>query len=141
LREILRVELSLYGAACVSLKGEPVELPPKLASALTLVFHELATNAAKHGALKLPEGCVSIGWQLESSSLRIKWSESGGPPVTAPKRGGFGTGLFRRALDPFHGTIETRFEPAGLSCAIHVDVPPASSTVHAAVHSIPALSA
>jgi two-component sensor histidine kinase len=141
LHELLRVELSFYGNACVSLKGEPVELPPKLAAALTLVFHELATNAAKYGALKLSEGHVSIGWQLESSSLRIEWGESGGPPVTAPKRSGFGTGLFRRALDPFHSKIDMRFEPAGLRCEIHLEVPPACPTVHAATHSIPALSA
>ena len=90
LHELLRVELSLYGNACVALKGQPVELPAKVAAALTLVFHELATNAAKYGAFKLPEGRVSIGWQLESSSLRVEWSEGGGPPVTAPKRSGFG---------------------------------------------------
>jgi two-component sensor histidine kinase len=141
LHEILRVELSLYGNACVSLKGEPVGLPPKLAAALTLVFHELATNAAKYGALKLPEGRVSIAWQLESSSLRLEWRESGGPPVAPPTRSGFGTGLFRRALDPFHGRIDTRFEPAGLRCEIQLEVPRASPTAHAAAHSVPALSA
>jgi two-component sensor histidine kinase len=125
LHAILRVELSLYGDACVALKGEPVELPPKLAAALTLVFHELATNAAKYGALKLPEGRVSIGWRLESGSLAIEWTESGGPPVTAPRRSGFGTALFRRSLDPFHGIIATRFEPAGLRCEIQLEIPAA----------------
>ena len=96
---------------------------PSYAATLTLIFHELATNAAKHGALKLPGGKVSISWSLDADTLRIAWNESGGPPVSAPQRRGFGTGLFRRALDPFHGTISTAFEPAGIRCEIRLDIP------------------
>jgi hypothetical protein len=98
-------------------------LPAKQAASLTLIFHELATNAAKHGALKLPDGEVSIGWRLDSDTLRIEWSEHGGPPVRPPQRRGFGTGLFRRALDPFNGTIATTFQPSGIRCEICLDLP------------------
>jgi two-component sensor histidine kinase len=123
IRDILAVELSHYGEARITAEGDRIQLPAKHAATLTLIFHELATNAAKHGALKSPQGEVSIRWRLESGALRIAWSERGGPPVTAPQRRGFGTGLFRRALDPFHGTVSTSFEPAGIRCEICLDIP------------------
>ena len=123
IREILRAELSCFDTARISAKGDRVQLPAKQAATLTLIFHELATNAAKHGALKLPNGHVTICWRLETGALRVEWIESGGPPVSPPQRQGFGTRLFRRALDPFHGTIETRFEPTGIRCEICLDVP------------------
>jgi two-component sensor histidine kinase len=123
IRDILRVELSLYGPTSVSMSGDHVQLPPKLAGTLLLVIHELATNAAKHGAFKLPNGHVTIGWHIENNRLRMEWIEAGGPPVSSPKKSDFGTNLFRRALDPFHGTIRTRFEPTGIQCAISLDIP------------------
>jgi two-component sensor histidine kinase len=124
LHEILRVELSLYGQARWSARGDPLQLPPRLAATLTLVVHELATNAVKYGAFKLPGGEVSIRWRLESRTLGIEWRENGGPFVNKPERSGFGTRLFRRALDPFHGAIVTKFEPTGLRCTIRLEIPP-----------------
>jgi two-component sensor histidine kinase len=123
LHDILRVELSLYGEARFSTKGDPIRLPPRLAAMLTLVVHELSTNAAKYGALKLPGGLVSIDWRREAQTLRMEWIESGGPPVSRPERSGFGTRLFRRALDPFRGTVDMRFEPPGLRCELRFDIP------------------
>ncbi len=123
IREILSAELAHYSETRVTAEGEHVQLPAKLAATLTLIVHELATNAAKYGALKLHNGQVSISWRIEANILRIEWSESGGPPVSPPRRHGFGTALFRRALDPFHGTISTRFEPAGIRCEISIDLP------------------
>jgi two-component sensor histidine kinase len=128
IREILSAELSHYGETRILAKGDHVELPAKHAAALTLILHELATNAAKHGALKLPDGQVSIGWRLESNTLEIEWTEKGGPPVSPPQRCGFGTGLFRRALDPFNGTIATSFEPMGIQCEICLDLPDGKKT-------------
>lgn len=137
IREILTAELSHVATARISAKGDRVQLPARYAATLTLIFHELATNAAKHGALKLPNGRVTICWRLEAGALRIDWLESGGPPVNPPRRHGFGTGLFRRALDPFHGTIETRFEPAGIRCEICLDLPGVGSTKHELPSSLP----
>jgi two-component sensor histidine kinase len=142
IHELLATELSYFAAARISTKGDRVLLPARYAATLTLIFHELATNAAKHGALKLPNGQVSICWRLEGSTLRIEWSESGGPPVSPPRRRGFGTGLFRRALDPFHGTIETQFEPTGIRCQICLVIPggePAKSGLPGPIQ-VPAMS-
>ena len=121
--EILRAELAPYSEARICASGDHIPVPPKPAAMLTLVVHELATNAAKYGALARPEGHVSIRWSLVSNILTIEWIESGGPKVTEPTRHGFGTGLFKRAIDPFHGTIATEFHPAGLQCRITLSLP------------------
>jgi two-component sensor histidine kinase len=91
-------------------------LPQKPAVTLALIFHELATNAAKYGALSVPGGRLAISWQMQGGELTIAWVERGGPPVKPPSRVGFGSKLFRRALDPYHGRVERRFEPTGLTC-------------------------
>jgi two-component sensor histidine kinase len=71
---------------------------------LALVLHELATNAVKHGALSNPEGRVAITWVLapgKDPRFKLRWEEKGGPPVTSPKRKGFGTSLLESAVkDP-----------------------------------------
>ena len=96
LRGILSAELRPYG---VSVDGGPdVLLPPKLALMMALLVHELATNAAKYGALSSSVGNLSIQWSLADARLDLEWRESGGPTVTAPVHRGFGTrqrqGLF-----------------------------------------------
>jgi two-component sensor histidine kinase len=116
--DVLAAELGPYDASRVILAGEPVELPQKPAVTLALVFHELATNAAKYGALSVPDGQLSIAWAIDVDRLTIDWVERGGPPVAPPSRKGFGSKLFRRALDPYHGRIERTFEPTGLKCRI-----------------------
>jgi two-component sensor histidine kinase len=122
---ILQAELMPYDETRIAVSGEPIRVPPKPAAMLALVFHELATNAAKYGALAGPQGRVSISWSMSAKLLlRIEWSESGGPAVIKPVRQGFGTKLFTRALDPFHGTVEAEFHPAGLQCRIALALDP-----------------
>src|SRR3546814_4791368 len=74
---------------------------------LSLVLHELATNAAKYGALSVSGGRVQVSWQVEDANgqLRIKWAESGGPPVTPPATTGYGTRLI-----PYTTTYSLRSE-------------------------------
>lgn len=107
------------------LEGEPVALPPEFATPFGLVLHELATNAAKYGALSVPTGQVSLSWRLEEEDgvrlFRISWKESGGPQVMAPERTGFGGSLIERGLP---GAIVTReFVSEGLICAIELALP------------------
>jgi len=96
----------------------PVILGSSTLTSLGLVLHELATNAAKHGALSVPEGRVSIGWQADEASgyLQITWVESGGPPVTPPKVTGFGTKLIQTAI--YHGEVRQTYAPDGLEVEI-----------------------
>lgn len=86
----------------VALDGPDLRLPPEGALALTMILHELCTNAVKHGALSVPGGRVALAWTLESApegrTLRMTWRERGGPPVVPPSRMGFGTRLLERGF-------------------------------------------
>lgn len=89
-------------------------------TSLGLVLHELTTNAARHGALSVPGGHVSIGWQAEEAAghLVITWAESGGPAVTPPERTGFGTKLIQTAI--YHGEVRQTYAPDGLAVEIFI---------------------
>jgi PAS domain S-box-containing protein len=101
------------------LDGAPLWLTPRASLALALAVHELATNAAKYGALSAEEGRVSIAWRKEGEQLIIAWKEQGGPPVKRPARRGFGSRLIEQGLGPdLGGTAELAFEPDGLKCTI-----------------------
>ncbi|MCW2339140.1 PAS domain S-box-containing protein [Sphingobium sp. B2D3A] len=105
LRELLQRTLAPFGAkdgAQFHLAGPDVQIPPRIATSLALGMHEMATNASKYGALSVDSGEVRIVWEIDSSSgarrLLLRWSESGGPTVSAPDRTGFGTTLIERVL-------------------------------------------
>ncbi|MBX9701187.1 MAG: PAS domain S-box protein [Acetobacteraceae bacterium] len=86
-------------AARIALEGPPVWLAPRQALGLALAIHEMATNAAKHGALRSPEGRVSLRWERDANGrVEAQWVESGGLPVTPPVATGFGTRLLRQGL-------------------------------------------
>jgi two-component sensor histidine kinase/PAS domain-containing protein len=103
----------------IEVDGAPVELNDRQALSMSLVLHELATNAAKYGSLSVSEGWVRLSWQVEDGDkgrlLRVHWEERGGPPVTAPKETGFGTRLIERAFAfELDGTADLTFDPEGL---------------------------
>ncbi len=119
--------------ARVARAGPPVSLAPGLAISFHLTFHELATNAAKYGALSVEGGRVDVRWRIDDGaapSLRLEWRESGGPAVVPPSRKGFGTKLIARGLaHETGGDIDLAFEPKGVRCTIAV---PLSNRVRAA---------
>ena len=119
LRELLRQELSPYAPAQVRLAGEDVQLGPRQTLRLGMVFHELATNAAKYGALSHPDGCVEITWNRveNGSSLRLTWHELSGPPVAAPGPAGFGSRLIRSLIEKeLTGKVVLDFSREGARC-------------------------
>ncbi|RAI59914.1 PAS domain S-box protein [Roseicella frigidaeris] len=126
LRELLAEELAAYrGAgseAAVLLDGPLVGLAPDAAQPVAMAIHELATNAAKYGALSTPEGRVCIHWQREpiAGGLTLVWQESGGPPVTAPPaRRGFGSSLIQgTVVRQLQGSLEMHWEAPGLRCVL-----------------------
>lgn len=97
--------------------GPEVVLGPKPALALTLMLHELATNAVKYGAFSNARGIVTLSWRVDeiegSPQFRLRWQESGGPPVTAPSRRGFGSRLIERSF-PSEARAESAYLPTGL---------------------------
>ncbi|MFT3727664.1 MAG: HWE histidine kinase domain-containing protein [Terricaulis sp.] len=101
LRGLLSAELGPYNAQNVSIEGAAIDLDTRAYSVLALVMHELATNAAKYGALSAPAGKLAVSWSLtDDKALAFSWKESGGPPVTPPTRRGFGSILLHRSI-PF----------------------------------------
>ena len=103
LRDILCSILDALGASSsrVSIEGDDIRLLPKAALPLTMIFHELATNAVKYGAFANGSGKISIAWSWDKEpppELRVRWQESGGPLVTLPTHTGFGSRLIEKGL-------------------------------------------
>ena len=105
----------------VKVLGEPVVLRPQAALTLSLVLHELATNAAKCGALAVPGGRIDVAWWREDAMLIISWAEEGGPPVQPPSHHGFGSTLIERSVaHELEGVSRMEFHPAGLRCELKI---------------------
>jgi PAS domain S-box-containing protein len=109
--------------------GPTVRLPPRTAIAVALALHELATNAAKYGALCVADGHVELNWGFVSMDggrvLRIVWREIGGPPVKPPKRAGFGSRMIQRGLAAdLNGRVEVDYRPEGVVCTIEARIDP-----------------
>ena len=107
----------------VSLSGPAIRLEPKSAVAVAMATHELATNAAKYGALSHDTGSVEVRWDLAGASdapmFRLTWTERGGPAVEPPARRGFGSRLIERGLaGELNGSAHLDFNPAGVVCTI-----------------------
>jgi two-component sensor histidine kinase len=103
---------------CV-VEGPDVPLSPTTAATLGLAVHELATNAAKYGALKSEGGHVSVRWSWNDAGLTWEWRETGGPRVEEPQRRGFGTKMIERALArQLGGEVAMEFFPEGLCCRL-----------------------
>lgn len=135
LQEVLLIELEPHGVEHYRFEGPSVRLSAQEALTFGLVFHELATNAAKYGALSSPEGCVKVRWRVEEGDgqqrLKLEWSEHGGPPITqAPAHKGFGSRLIERSVrSDLGGKAEVSFEPGGLVCRIDIRLLGAAPTL------------
>jgi len=128
LRELARQQLAPHASDRpdrVRIEGEPILLPPDLATPFGLVLHELATNAAKHGALSNHTGQVTANWATDgrnnSRSLKFDWTETGGPDVREPGVKGFGSTLIDTAIPG--AQVKREFRRNGLACTIEVALP------------------
>jgi two-component sensor histidine kinase len=121
LREVAQLEFRPYGPERYRLEGPSVALSPARALALGMLFHELATNAAKYGALSRGDGSTEVVWRVREidgrGELEIDWREFGGPAVTLPTRTGFGSRLIERSLrGQLGGEAELTYAPEGVRC-------------------------
>jgi PAS domain S-box-containing protein len=145
-RELVRRELAPYVTRCnTELEGPELILCPETAQAVSMVLHELTTNAAKHGALSTDDGRVSVRWgQVMNGNpgahMRIEWQEAAGPAVRPPGRYGYGMEVIRNLI-PYElgGTVELEFSPGGVRCEI--DFPAAAKLLHERFSSPPLHSA
>ena len=124
LGELVRDELAPYlggAAARVSVGGPNLLLRPAAAQSLGMVLHELATNAAKYGALSVPDGRLEVRWQRTGDQVEIRWTEKDGPPVKSPRKSGFGSKIVRASVErQLHGSLMQDWRPAGLQCTIAI---------------------
>jgi two-component sensor histidine kinase len=121
LRALLTLEFAPNADTRLRMSGPDIAVSADAARKLGLVFHELTTNAMKHGALAKPDGFVSVSWQAEGSKVRPVWKEQGGPPVAQPTRQGFGTAIVTQSIKSLDGDIAFAFEPSGLVCTMSFD--------------------
>jgi two-component system CheB/CheR fusion protein len=108
------------------LEGPLVRFNPSTSLTLGMVLHELATNAAKYGALSTAAGKIVVTWAVSPAGLELTWSERGGPPVLPPSRSGFGSILIKRLLEAgFSGKASFDYRPEGLQ--VRIELPPDDS--------------
>ncbi len=128
MRQIIAGALSAHaGEDRIVLTGTSVWLPPALSLSLSLALHELATNAAKYGALSTLDGTVSISWDMLNPRgeplLRLVWEEKGGPEVHPPTRQGFGSRLIQRSLSADIGaSVRLEYPSEGVTCTIEAPI-------------------
>jgi len=127
LRELITSQIAVSAGELlnVDIVGDEVFVPPQTALQLTLMLHELTTNALTHGSLSRPQGRVAISWSIEPGDVPrivLLWTERGGPPVTPPVARGFGTLLLERSGKLPHLKAWLEFNPQGVACRIEADL-------------------
>lgn len=105
----------------IEVSGEAVSIAPSIAQNLALALHELATNAAKYGALRHAEGKLAVTWRFSGDELHLDWREEGGSGIAEPSRAGFGTKVIEASIKgQLRGGIERDWRASGLHCAIRL---------------------
>ncbi|MDX8534429.1 CheR family methyltransferase [Mesorhizobium sp. VK25A] len=133
LEQLLRAMFSPFSGEereALIIRGRSVKLDAPSAATLGMVFFELASNAAKYGALSVDTGRVEVSWHFAKPGvLSINWKEIGGPRVEEPSRRNFGTTFIQQSLEyELGGSVELNFRPSGLECRIEVSLPQLESS-------------
>jgi two-component sensor histidine kinase len=122
--DLIHGELARYRTANlerVRISGKSLSLHPSAVQALALAVHELAANAASHGALSVPSGSVQVTWESREDRLELRWIEHGGPPSEMNAHVGFGMRVIKASVETqLSGTVEFDWEQEGLQCAIRI---------------------
>jgi two-component sensor histidine kinase len=106
-----------------SVEGPPIWLRPKVIVTFSMIFHELATNSVKYGALSSETGRVKLSWRVsqdQDQTFELNWEESGGPQIETPRRRGFGSMLIENGVaQELAGQVRMLFAPSGFVCTIN----------------------
>ncbi len=102
-------------------QGETIHLGERATNSIALIFHELATNAAKYGALSVAQGSVSVSWGIIDADLELTWREENGPEIEPPAKKGFGSTLVEATIASHGGSLHRTWSPHGLS--VHLKIP------------------
>lgn len=124
LRKIVEEELAAYrteNTARIRIDGPGALLLPATAQAVAIAVHELATNAAKYGALSSANGRLCVRWTIGSDAAELEWLETGGPPAAPPSSLGFGLTIVRSSIEAqFRGGVDYDWRPGGLCCRLSI---------------------
>lgn len=136
LRDVIieQMKLGATDETRVSLSGPEIHLDAEAVPKIAMIMHELGTNSIKYGALSRPHGAVSIDWSVTGDTINLQWRETGGPPVKAPVRRGFGTTLIEQSAVGAGGEAAMSIEAAGVRWHIGL---PAAIVMTAARHNEP----
>jgi two-component sensor histidine kinase len=119
LNDLVARALAPFASGHITVEGPSLDVSPKQALAISLALHELATNAAKYGALSRPGGRVDLRWEVQNGQLHLSWRETGGPQVVPPSRRGFGSRLLEDVLSrDLDGQTRIEFAADGVRCSI-----------------------
>jgi two-component sensor histidine kinase len=124
IQQIVAPYRRIDNAENIAIGGAAIFVPPQSVLPLATIFHELATNAAKYGALTVATGRVAVSWEAEPSTdgtrIRMNWREQGGPRVRPPTRTGFGSTLIKRTIEyTFDGEVVLDYPEDGFACAMN----------------------
>jgi PAS domain S-box-containing protein len=136
LATLVTEELAPYrGGDKITIRGPDISLQPATAQGLALALHELATNAAKHGALSSPSGKITLDWQLQSDALTLNWAENGGPGIASPSSRSFGLKVIVASIEQqLGGKAAFDWNPKGLRCKF--SIPRSELTKSRALHAL-----
>ena len=128
LADIVESAITPFGNDRIDVTGPSVALPPNIAVTISLVLHELATNAAKYGALSTPAGRIGLDWSRKGgANVELVWTERGGPPLQPPSRKGFGTRMIEASASQINGTVHIDYAPEGLRVRFEFSPPEAAN--------------
>jgi two-component sensor histidine kinase len=120
LEELMRGILSPHGYAKSTVSGPAFPVGERATNNVALIFHELATNAVKYGALSSPNGSIAVEWSLDVKDLKLTWKEAGGPPPKPPNAIGFGSRLVAATIEGAGGSLHCDWEPTGLRATVRM---------------------
>jgi two-component sensor histidine kinase len=116
--QLIDRELAHFGSSRVHVSGPDFSCKRETLTLLSLVIHELATNAAKYGGLATVTGSLCVGWSLVSGRLDLEWRECGVTGISAPRSKGFGSKLLDAVAKRFNGSVHLEFAHDGLTCRL-----------------------
>jgi PAS domain S-box-containing protein len=128
------LEPFMTGEGRIDIQGEAVDLPANTTITLALMLNELATNAAKYGAMSGGTGTVGVSWTVtpvgDALAIDLIWREQGGPPVTKPEGRGFGSRLLAASAQQIKGELRIEYAATGVLVRLHFSVPKPSPEGH-----------
>ena len=134
LRKLVGQVLAPYRPGATSTEGPDILLEPRTAQTIGLTLHELATNAAKYGALAASSGTVTLRWDIENGALNMTWEEAGGPSIRRPITSGYGMRVIGGSAEQLGGDASFEWQPSGLRCSLVIPLRANTKSLHKSFH-------